>query len=127
MKKWFAFASVLVLTIVIAACGANNGNSVETSGAAAEELGTPTSEIVITAKNYEFDQKEYKIKAGETVGLKLASVDGVHGVSILKTDYDIKKDETVPVKFDKPGTYNIICNVPCGGGHALMKAKLVVE
>ncbi|MEK3881838.1 cytochrome C oxidase subunit II [Paenibacillus sp. PL2-23] len=125
MNKWIAYIAVLALTVMLAAaCGSN---SVNTTTTAAEDLGPPTSEVVITAKNWEFDQSEYTIKAGETVGLKLNSVDGVHGVSILKTNYRIGNNETVPVKFDKPGTYNIICSIPCGNGHALMKAKLVVQ
>jgi cytochrome c oxidase subunit II len=130
MKKWFIFASVFSLVLVIAACGANTGSNNETSGAAnsgnAEQVASD-SEIVITAKNWEFDQEEYKIKAGEAVGLTLKSIDGVHGVQILETDYEIDNNKTVTVQFDEPGTYNMICSVPCGTGHRTMTAKLIVE
>lgn len=136
MKKWVTFVSVFCLAVVIAACGTGT-NVKETSGLADNGAGTEeqstaagatsTSELVITAKNYEFDKKEYTIKAGETVHMTLNSVDGVHGVSILKSNYTIGNKKTVAVKFDKPGTYNMICSVPCGNGHQLMKAKLVVE
>ncbi len=43
---------------------------------------------------------------------------------------DIKLDKENPSKqvtFDKPGTYEIICVLPCGEGHAKMKSKLVVQ
>lgn len=130
MKKWFIFASVFALVLVIAACGSNSGNNGGNSGSTSNESAeqaAPTSELVITAKNWEFDQEEYKIKAGEAVGLTLKSVDGVHGLQILKTDYEVDNDKTVTVQFDKPGTYDLICSVPCGPGHRTMTAKLVVE
>ncbi|RJE91191.1 cytochrome C oxidase subunit II [Paenibacillus sp. 1011MAR3C5] len=131
MKKWLVFASMLALALVIAACGANSDNSKETTGSVSNDSGNEASasdsEVVITAKDWEFDQKEYRIKAGETVDLTLKSAGGVHGVSILKTDYNIGNKKTVAVKFDAPGTYDMICNVPCGGGHGQMKAKLIVE
>ncbi|RIX52674.1 cytochrome C oxidase subunit II [Paenibacillus nanensis] len=130
MKKWFIFASVFALVLIIAACGSNSGNNGGNSGSASNESAeqaAPTSELVITAKNWEFDQEEYKIKAGEAVGLTLKSVDGVHGLQILKTDYEVGNDKTVTVQFDKPGTYDVICSVPCGPGHRTMTAKLVVE
>ncbi|REK75755.1 cytochrome C oxidase subunit II [Paenibacillus paeoniae] len=131
MKKWLILATVLTLALVVAACGANSDNSKETMGgisnASGNESSTSESEVVITAKNWDFDQKEYRIKAGETVDLTVKSAGGVHGVRILKTKYSIGNRETVAVKFDAPGTYDMICSVPCGGGHSLMKAKLIVE
>lgn len=130
MKKWLLFAGVMCAVFVIAACGANNS----TNNAANKEVntiaadsGAASSELVITASNWEFDQKEYKIKAGETVNLTLKSIDGVHGIQILKTDYDkIEIGKTVPVSFAEAGTYEMICSVPCGQGHRQMKATLVV-
>lgn len=128
MKKWIAFGAVMVLALVIAACGANNGGN-ESGGAAAVNAGVePTSEIVMKASNYEFDQQEYQIKAGEPTAITLKSVgSSVHGAQILKSDYKIGNNKTVTVQFDEPGTYDIICNVACGTGHAKMRAKLVVS
>ncbi|RJX41575.1 cytochrome C oxidase subunit II [Paenibacillus pinisoli] len=131
MKKWLVFASMLALALVIAACGANSNNSKESSGAAnngaGSEASASESEVIITAKDWEFDQEEYRIKAGETVDLTLKSAGGIHGVRILKTDYNISNNKTVAVTFDTPGTYDMICSVPCGAGHGKMKAKLIVE
>jgi Heme/copper-type cytochrome/quinol oxidases, subunit 2 len=131
MKKWLIFASVLTLALVIAACGSNSGGKGEQDGSAVDATanagGEEGSGIVISASDWEFDQEQYTIKAGEAVNVTLKSVDGVHGISILKTDYDIKDGKTVSVQIDEPGTYDIICNVPCGRGHRLMKAQLVVQ
>jgi cytochrome c oxidase subunit 2 len=129
MKKWIVFASILTLALVIAACGANSGGSNGGNSGdvvAVEAAVEPASEVVLTASDWKFDQQEYQIKAGEPVALTLKSVGGVHGVQILKTKHTIGNNESVTLQFDKPGTYDIICNVPCGGGHAKMKAKLVV-
>lgn len=127
MKKWLIFASVFALVMVIAACGANTGSNNETSGNGDAEQAAPTSELVITATNWEFDQEEYKIEAGEAVGVTLKSIEGVHGIEILKTKIEIDNNKTVTVQFDEPGTYNMICSVPCGTGHRTMTAKLIVE
>ncbi|MFD0588462.1 cytochrome C oxidase subunit II [Paenibacillus sp. GCM10027627] len=134
MKKWLTFISVLALTLVIAACGANSegnkkseGGSSNAGSEAVDSGEAASSELVITAKNWEFDKEEYKIKAGETVDVTVKSAGGVHAVRILKTDYDIANKKTVAVKIDEPGTYDMICSVPCGTGHRTMVAKLIVE
>lgn len=127
MKKYLLLASALCLVLVLAACGANNNTNKGGNNEAAD-LGPATSELVITASNWEFDQKEYKIKAGETVNVSLKSIDGVHSVKILKSKFnDIKNNETAAVRFDEPGEYNIVCTVPCGKGHTTMKSKLIIE
>jgi len=126
MKKWLVLAAITVLAVIVVACGSNSKG--EPKGYLLEDLGEAKQEILITAKNYEFDQPEYKLKAGETVNLKLKSIDGVHGVKIANTRYsELKNNKTVAVHFTEPGTYHIFCSVPCGVGHTQMKAKIVVE
>ncbi|MCU6710329.1 cupredoxin domain-containing protein [Paenibacillus sp. J5C_2022] len=134
MKKWVVFISILSIALVVAACGANSGGNKPAGGTAegsGEENSAPASSgsgLTITASNWEFDKEEYKIKAGEKIDLTFKSIDGVHGMTIMKTDYkNIGMDETVAVKIDEPGTYNIVCSVSCGVGHAKMRAKLIVE
>ncbi|CAM4175198.1 cytochrome c oxidase subunit 2 [Paenibacillus endophyticus] len=127
MKKWLLFASALCLVFVLAACGANTAkeDNKEANTTAADS--GSASDLVVTASNWKFDQKEYKIKAGETVNLKLDSVSGLHGLQIQKTDYQIANGKTVAVNISEPGSYEMICTVPCGTGHREMKATLVVE
>ncbi|WP_028611966.1 hypothetical protein [Paenibacillus harenae] len=132
MKKWLLFAGAMCLVVVLAACGANNASNANTGANqeaenAIADSGAASSEIVITASNWEFDQKEYKIKAGETVNLKLDSIEGMHSAKIQKTDYEVNNGKTVAVNISEPGSYEIICNVPCGQGHRTMKSTLVVE
>ncbi|GGG90837.1 cytochrome C oxidase subunit II [Paenibacillus radicis (ex Gao et al. 2016)] len=125
MKKWILFAAVLCLVAVIAACGSNKGNSEPTTSGVSEP-NTAAPEVVIKAKSWEFDKAEYKIKAGEPVNLTLESNGGVHGIDISKTDIKIANKKTKAVTLEA-GVYDIVCNVPCGNGHAKMTAKLVVE
>ncbi|CAM3999327.1 plastocyanin/azurin family copper-binding protein [Paenibacillus alkaliterrae] len=126
MKKWLLFASAICLVIVLAACGANSGANQQVNTSVADS-GAATSELVITASNWKFDKTEYKIKAGETFNLKLDSIDGMHGVQIKKTKYEIDNGKTVSVNFSEPGEYDMICSLPCGQGHRTMVAKLIVE
>lgn len=93
---------------------------------AAAESGKP--QLKITASNFQFDQAEYRVKKGETVQVVLKNKEGVHGVDIAQLGITLTgKDLSKEVTFDKPGTYEIVCAVPCGVGHTNMKAKLIVE
>ncbi|MEF2243476.1 MULTISPECIES: cytochrome C oxidase subunit II [unclassified Paenibacillus] len=134
MKKWASLVAVaLSLVLVLAACGSNDkgGNSdngsTPSNSAAPSENTAAEGGVTIVASNWKFDKAEYKIKAGESIDMTVDSAEGIHGIKILKTDVNIENKQTVAVKIDEPGTYDIICNIPCGAGHAKMKAKLVVE
>ena len=74
---------------------------------------------------------ELRVKAGQTVELRLISQDVIH--SFFIRDFGIKKD-VVPGRINKiiftptePGEYVIQCAEFCGYGHYSMIAKLVVE
>lgn len=93
---------------------------------AAAEAGKP--QLKITASNFKFDQAEYKVKSGETLQVVVKNSEGVHGIDIAQLGISLSgKELSKEVTFDKPGTYEIMCNVPCGVGHVNMKAKLIVE
>jgi cytochrome c oxidase subunit 2 len=84
--------------------------------------------LKIVATNYQFDQPEYTVKAGETLKVSLTNKEGLHAIEIV--GLNVKLDNTnksTEVKFDKPGTYEIHCILPCGPGHADMKSKLIVQ
>lgn len=94
-----------------------------------EEASTgPTLRLV--ASNFKFDQPEYIIKAGEETKVSLSIKDGIHAVQISGQGVTVELDKqnaSKLVTFDKPGTYDIICSLPCGEGHANMVSKLVVQ
>ena len=83
---------------------------------------------VEASADFVFDQKEYKVKKGEKVKLKLINKSGVHGLAIPELGIELKDDKLEQeVTFDKPGTYEMHCAVMCGAGHANMKSVLIVE
>lgn len=121
MKKLLVLSVAAVLMIALAGCGSSNDKKTEY---------TPTGnerEIVITATNFQFDQEQYTVAKGETVKLVFDSAQGAHGVSIEDTDISLKKGQSAYFTADKAGTFDMECNVYCGGGHTEMKAQLVVE
>jgi cytochrome c oxidase subunit 2 len=105
-------------------------------------------EIKMTAKTYEFDPAEVRVKAGTDVKLVIVSADKTHGFRlhavadgadshsapglILASNEDcakLKKDEPVTIEFTAktPGTYSFSCCKFCGTGHGRMHGKIIVE
>lgn len=121
MKKTLAYVLALVAVLFAVACAQKE----ETSGAATASA-PATGELKIVATNWKFDQTEYKVKKGETLTVKLESAEGAHAIKIDKIG-EIGTNKSKDITFDKAGTYEILCSIPCGTGHATMKAKLIVE
>ncbi|GIP38801.1 hypothetical protein J31TS4_20810 [Paenibacillus sp. J31TS4] len=121
MKKTVTIALSAVLMLALAACGGQSKDASQAPDPNAKEL-------KLVASNYQFDKQEYVVKKGEPLQLVLDDKNGTHGVEIKGTNVKLSsKSKTASYTPDKAGTYDIICNVPCGVGHANMKAKLIVE
>lgn len=94
----------------------------------------PVSEvkkITITAKRFEYEPNSITVNQGDTVRLKIKSIDVTHGFGLVEFGVNVKlrKGETIVVEFvaDKKGTFEFRCTNYCGTGHGEMKGKLVVE
>ncbi|MNI16454.1 nitrous-oxide reductase [compost metagenome] len=125
MKKVLMLLMAVTFIMALAACGSSE-KAADNKGA---DAGAATGQQVkLVASNYEFDQKEYKVKKGEPVTITLENKQGIHGVSIkdLSVNLDNNK-KTVTITPDKVGSFPIICSIPCGTGHATMKTLLIVE
>ncbi|SDC00162.1 cytochrome c oxidase subunit 2 [Paenibacillus sp. UNCCL117] len=128
MKKWIVSISAIALIAVMTACGAKPEAAPAPSGQSAPASGGAGQQVKLVATNYQFDQKEYKVKKGEDVTFTLENKAGLHGVAINGLNVELKGDKlSATVKPDKAGTYDIICSIPCGSGHISMKSKLIVE
>lgn len=101
-----------------------------------KESTTPQStmavkEISMTAKQWEFIPSEVRVKQGETVRLKIKSVDVAHGFSLpdFNIDQQLEPGQETTVEFvaNKKGSFTFMCSVFCGQGHNGMKGTLVVE
>ena len=88
-------------------------------------------EINMIAKKFDFVPSEIKVKKGDTVRLKVKSIDVPHGIAIR--EYDIKvglpagEEKAVEFVADKTGEFEFYCSVYCGSGHGMMRGKLIVE
>lgn len=127
MQKWIFF----VLFILAGALGLGvlfQDISGRQAAKEAEAASSKIQQLKIAASNWQFDSTDYTIKSGEPTKVSLSLKEGVHAIEIK--GLDIKLDKENPSKeitFDKPGTYEIDCVLPCGEGHAKMRAKLVIQ
>lgn len=120
----------ILFVLMLTACGGNSGNQAPSSGtnAAANSEIVPEDEIVITATNYSFDQKEYHLKKGVPVKIVFENESGNHGILVpeLKLRLDAKTSSQVIVP-EEAGTFEMTCSIMCGSGHSGMSAKVIVE
>lgn len=128
MKKILTLALAIGVVFSLSACGAKEESKAAQPASANNSTNSGAQQVKLVATNFQFDQKEYKVKKGQDVTFTLESKEGMHGVQItgLNVTLDNSK-KTATVKADKEGTYDIICSVPCGTGHVNMKSKLIVE
>ena len=103
----------------------------------APEAAEPTSEsnvkeFTITAKQWEFDIKEIRVKKGDRVKIHVKSFDVRHGFFIPQynvNENQIKPGQDADIEFvaSREGTWAYFCSVPCGKGHKDMRGNLIVE
>ena len=89
-------------------------------------------EFTITAKQWEFDVKEIRVKKGDRVKIHVKSLDVRHGFIIPQYNVNanqIKPGQDADIEFvaSREGTWAYFCSVPCGEGHKDMRGNLVVE
>jgi cytochrome c oxidase subunit 2 len=88
-------------------------------------------EAVLIAYAFGYEPQKLEIPAGSTVDFMVTSSDVVHGFAIIGTNVNmmIEPGEVSHTshKFDKPGTYLILCNEYCGTGHEYMKMTIIVK
>ena len=102
--------------------------------AAAPLIGAAASEknnvVKMTAQRFRFFPNEVRLKAGREYILEISSVDFIHGFNLpdLKKRTDLVPGivTKVSVKFEKPGTYDFLCDNFCGEGHEEMAGKFLV-
>ncbi|MFC0214267.1 hypothetical protein ACFFK0_17700 [Paenibacillus chartarius] len=126
MQKWIMF--VLFVAAGVLGLGVLFNDISEKQAEAAASKAEAGTTLKFTMSNWKFDKPEYQVKAGESLKVSLVLAEGVHALEVK--DLGIKLDgqnRSVDYKFEKPGTYEVICTLPCGEGHADMKAKIVVQ
>ena len=99
---------------------------------AAVALASPPDQVVkITAKRFEYNPNEIKLKKGVPAVLEFTSLDRLHGFSCpdfgIRIDIVPGKVNTVRFVPDKTGTFAFQCDIFCGDGHEDMTGKFIVE
>ncbi len=109
---------------------------------------TPSKVVYVGAQQFSFvmsnqqlDPKRpgagtpVKLKAGEIVEFRVISFDVNHGFGIYNDKAElIAQTQAMPGyvnklrwKFEKPGTYNILCLEYCGAAHSFMRSSFTVK
>ena len=137
----------LSVTMVFAALSLAVGSAGQQSHmvkAAGEEVQV----IEVTARKYQFNPAEIRVKKGTKIRLKIRAIDRTHGFRISlyperaersgapglrfasqHESWKLEKDREQVIEFiaERPGTYPFKCSVSCGLGHRRMKGQLLVE
>jgi len=86
--------------------------------------------IELSARKFEFGQREVRVKKGQPVTLVLSGTDFVHGFSMpdfkVRTDVIPGKLTEITVTPDKAGKFHFLCDNFCGEGHDQMSGFLIV-
>ncbi len=120
------------LTLVACSSTAPPAGSVQPPPINASNLtGPQTVEVNMTASQYSFAPSEIRVNQGDTLVIKVRSVDVEHGLSIPKLGVSVNLkpnvEQTVTIKADAKGTFPFTCSVFCGSGHSQMKGSIIVE
>jgi len=94
-------------------------------------------DVYVGAMRYAFDGLPAVLETGREYTFHLGTYDVQHGFSVRQEETLSKQlslqmlpgyEWLVPMQFDEPGTYHVVCNEFCGTGHRTMHAKFdVVE
>lgn len=88
-------------------------------------------EVEMTTEQWEFGPPVLRVRQGDTVVLRIESLDVVHGFGLpeFRVDQPTPPGRVTTIRFvaDKPGTYTYFCTVFCGTGHPDHRGTLIVE
>ncbi|WP_267161142.1 cytochrome C oxidase subunit II [Halovenus salina] len=114
--------------------GTTSAAAVEESRAPTEEerqdvLVPPTRSVYVFPRRFSWGGLPVVLEAGKEYDIHLSAADVQHGFSVrpeesLSQQINLQvfpgTEWVVPMSFDEPGTYQVICNEFCGQGHASM-------
>jgi cytochrome c oxidase subunit 2 len=131
-----AVMSAFFVALVYAATGLGIGVPTCVTGVAPFDTGAVIDkgnnhyEVHVVAKMWAFDPPEVRLPTGAEVDLYLSAKDVTHGLYIEHTDVNLM---AVPgavnakrVRFDRDGTYAMVCHEYCGVGHQNMAGAFVI-
>lgn len=108
------------------------GQDPSTFKAGLMDRGEKKYDLFILAKMWSFDMgNDVKIPEGSEVDIYLMSKDVMHSMNIYEKGISMMAAygavNKVTVKFDKKGSYSLVCGEYCGSAHHNMAGKIIVE
>jgi len=95
----------------------------------------PGEDVYIAAQQWVWHGAPAVLETGREYSFHLSSYDVQHGFSI-RPEHTLSKQMNfqilpeyewiLPMEFDEPGTYHLICNEFCGVGHRTMHGRIEV-
>lgn len=123
----------LVIFAVILAAGFLFLGKTENNNTQNSDLTLPgqVREITVTAQQFSFNPNPIRVKLGETIRLKITSIDVTHGFSLPEFNINeiLEPGKTVTVEFQvtRQGNFQFFCSIACGVDHSRMRGTLIVE
>lgn len=94
-----------------------------------------TTVVEVTGLQYAWELSDEEFTVGDEVLFQVTSKDVTHGFGVYDPDLKlIAQTQAMPhytntatIKFDKPGTYKILCLEYCSVGHHVMMKEITVK
>ncbi|MBI5649311.1 MAG: cupredoxin domain-containing protein [Chloroflexi bacterium] len=87
--------------------------------------------ITLNARTFAYEPATMRVQRGDTITLKLESLDAAHGLAIDGYPVDLRaepgKSATITFVADREGKFALRCSVSCGALHPFMIGELIVE
>ncbi len=96
----------------------------------------PGDSVYIAGRRFDWDGLPVVLEAGREYDIHLGAYDVQHGFSVrpeesLSQQINLQifpdTEWVIPMTFEDPGTYSVICNEFCGRGHNGMHGRFIVE
>ncbi|CAG7648050.1 Cytochrome c oxidase subunit 2 [Paenibacillus solanacearum] len=95
-----------------------------------KKIGENEYEVVMTLQAFGFAPSKIEVPVGATVHFVLTSKDVVHGFQIAGTNANAMvmpgHIQRITQTFDTRGSFLVLCNEYCGGGHQFMSTTITV-
>lgn len=96
-----------------------------------KQVGDKEYDAYMVASAFTYAPNVIEVPVGSKVNFYVASKDVVHGFEIPKTNINFMvvpgHINSASKTFDEAGTFTILCNEYCGGGHHFMATKIIVK
>ncbi len=100
----------------------------------AEDRRTEVDRVIhVVAERFTFVPSRIRLKLGETVELRIRSLDTNHGFRIEQTGVNAivpkrgKGAARILFRAQEKGVFRFYCSKACGAGHTIMRGRIVVQ